>query len=170
MPDPIEPEAAAAPAAEPKVHFAKAIDEAMAGAQMLGRQAQDHADAYRGKLGDAASQLGATVKAHGDDARERAYQIANDGKTRTSVAISDFGKLVEQNATFVDERLGVRYGDYIRTTARTLQDTADRLEATDLTAMAEEMRTLIRGNPVVSIGLAAFGGFFFSRLFRGTDD
>lgn len=173
MPDPIvttEPEATAIPLSdEPKAHFTKAVEEARAGAQLLGKQAQDQAEVYRDKLGEAATAWSSTAKAKGDEAKDRAFQLAKEGKARTSGAFSGLSKMVEDNAALADERFGVRYGDYVRGAARSLQDVADRLEQKDLTEMADDARTFVRGYPALAVGMAAIGGFFFARMFKGPD-
>ena len=151
----------------PKAHFSKAVEEAMSGAQLLGKQAQERAEAYRDKFEQAASDIGSEARIRSDEARERALSLANDGKARASGAISGLGKIVEDNAALVDERVGVRYGDYVRTAGRTIQDAADRLDAKTLDAIAEDALEFVRTRPGLAVGIAAMSGFMLSRMFRG---
>src|SRR5579871_5879486 len=104
----------------PKDHFAKAVEEAKAAALALGKQAQDYAGAYQAKFTDQAADWTQQAKSRGDDALDRAFAIANEGKSKASGAILSFGKLVEDNATVVDEHVGVTYGDYVRTAGKSV--------------------------------------------------
>ena len=46
-------------------------------------------------------------------ARDRAGTLASEGKAKTSDALSSLGKIVADNAGTLDEKLGVKYGDYL---------------------------------------------------------
>lgn len=146
-----------------KERFAKAIEEAKAGAAALGKEAQDRADLYREKL---TSQGGEWTT----QAREKASGYANEGKARASEALSGLGKLVADNAGLIDEKVGARYGDYARSAAQSLQDAGSRLEAKDLDELTEDAKEFVRKSPGLAIGLAAVGGFLIARLFRGSSD
>mgnify|MGYP000951480368 CR=1 FL=1 len=82
-------------------------------------------------------------------------------------AISSLGKIVSDNAGVIDEKLGTRYGDYARTAARSMQETAAKIEAKDLAELGEDAKEFVRKKPGVAIGIAAVVGFFVARLFRG---
>ena len=153
-----------------KNHFAKAVEEAKVGAQLLGKQAQERAEAYRDKLSQTTTDWSSEAKAKGDEAKDRAFVLANDGKAKASGAMSSLGKTVEDNAALVDERIGVKYGDYVRTAGRSMQDAADKLDAKELTDIAEDAREFVRTNPAMAIGMAAFGGFMLSRMFKRSDN
>ena len=175
-----------APAAEAKAKFSKALEEARAGAQALGKQAQDTAGAYREKLaersdalmGDAlamsdqarerAGALLEDAKAMTDQAKEKAAALAADGKARTVEGISAVSKIVAENATVIDEKLGAKYGDYARGAAKTMDEAAAKLEAKDLGELGEDARQLVRKSPGLAIGIAAAAGFMLSRLFTGS--
>lgn len=146
-----------------KERFAKAIEEAKAGAAALGKEAQDRADLYREKL---TSQGGEWTT----QAREKASGYANEGKAKASEALSGLGKLVADNAGLIDEKVGARYGDYARSAAQSLQDAGSRLEAKDLDELTEDAKEFVRKSPGLAIGLAAVGGFLIARLFRGSSD
>ena len=64
-------------------------------------------------------------------------------------------------------KLGTRYSDYARTAARTMQETAAKLEAKDLDELGADARQMVRKSPGIAIGIAAVVGFMFARLFRG---
>ena len=151
-----------------KGHFAKAVEEAKAGAQALGKEAQDRADLYREKVTEKSTEWVDEAKARSGEAKERAADLANQGKAGASRAISTLGKMVEENAPLIDEKVGVKYGDYARTAARSMQDTAEKLEAKELTELGEDAKEFVRQSPGLAIGLAAVGGFLIARLLGGS--
>jgi hypothetical protein len=154
----------------PKEHFAKAVDEAKAAALALGKQAQDYAGAYQAKFADQTSEWTKQAKSRGDEALDRAFALANEGKTKASGAIQNLGKLVENNASVVDEHVGVTYGDYVRTAGRSVQDFAGQLDSKEFSEIADEVRTFVRDKPAMALGIAAAGGFVLARMFKGSDD
>ncbi len=174
--------AAAKPAAEQtKARFAKALDEARAGAQAFGKDMQARGDAYREQISAKQSDLMNEAKALTEQARERATALAsdgraratamaNDGKTRASDALTGLGKIVADNAGVIDDRLGSKYGDYARTASRQIQETAAKIDAKELGELGEDAREFVRTSPGLAIGLAAVAGFMIARLFRSSDD
>ncbi len=159
----------AAPAVEQaKAKFSRAIDEARAGAQALGTQAQEKAGAYREKLAGAGSEWVDEAKTMGSQAKDRATELAIEGKAKASDAISNLGKIVGDNAPQIDEKLGPKYGDYARTAARTMQETAAKLEAKDLGELGDDAKQFVRKSPGLAVGIAAVAGFMIARLFKGT--
>ena len=87
-----------------------------------------------------------------------------------SDGIAQLGKLVQDNAGTIDEKLGKKYGDYARTTARTMKETAAKIDAKDLGELGDEAKEFVRKSPGLAVGIAAAFGFVFSRLFRGSKD
>lgn len=164
-----EPTTSNPPTDEPKAHFAKAIEEAKVGAQMIGKQAQERADAYRDKFTQARSDLGNEAKVRSGEARERALQVAQESKTRACGALASLGKLVEDNASYVDEKVGVAYGDYMRTAARSMNEAADRIESKEIAELAEDAREFVRTRPELAVGLATLSGFMLARVFKKSD-
>lgn len=174
-----KPAAAAAPATgEAKAKFAKAIEEAKAGAQALASEAQTKAQALtkdaQAKAGAYKEQLSAKsgdwvddAKGMADQAKVRAGDLAVEGKAKTSDAIASIGKIVADNAGTIDEKLGVKYGDYARTAARSMQETAAKIEAKDLTELGDDAKEFVRKSPALALGIAAVAGFLVSRLFKG---
>lgn len=153
-----------------KGHFAKAVEEAKAGAQALGKECQDRADVYREKITDRGGEWVNEARARGEDARERATDLANQGKATACRTISSLGKTVEDNAALIDEKVGVKYGDYARTAARSMQDAADRLDAKELAELGEDAKEFVRKSPGLAVGIAAVAGFMVARLFSGGKD
>ena len=146
-----------------KERFAKAIEEARAGAQALGKEAQERADLYREKLSSTGGEWSTQAK-------ERAAGYANDGKAKASGAIAGLGKLVSENAGLIDEKVGAKYGDYARQAAQSLQDASERLDAKSLDELADDAKEFVRQSPGLAIGIAAVGGFLIARLLRGSSD
>lgn len=167
MADPTITDTPSTPTESPKGHFAKAVEEAKAGAQALGKEAQERADLYREKFTEKSGEWVEGARARGDEARDRANDLANQGKIGATKAISSLGKIVEENAPLIDEKVGVKYGDYARTAARSLQDTADRLDAKELSELGEDAKQFVRQSPALAVGIAAVAGFMLARLFGG---
>lgn len=162
---------AAAAAPEPaKAKFARAMEEARAGAQQLGKEAQERAGAYREKASSTGSEWIEEAKVMGGQAKDRAYELANDGKTRASDAIFSLGKIVDENATVIDEKIGPKYGDYARNAAQTMQEAAKKLDARELGDLGEDAKEFVRKSPGLAIGIAAVAGFVLSRVLRKSDD
>jgi ElaB/YqjD/DUF883 family membrane-anchored ribosome-binding protein len=161
---------AAAPAAgEAKAKFSKAIEEAKAGVQALGKQAQDTAAAYKDKATTKSDALLGDAKAMTDQAKEKAAALAVEGKSRAVDGISTAARLMAENAALLDEKLGAKYGDYARAAARQMEEAAAKLDGKDLAELGEDARELVRKNPLMSAGIAATAGFLLARLFKGSD-
>lgn len=154
----------------PKGHFTRALDEAKAGAQQLGKEAQERADLYREKITSTGSQFANEAKAKGGAAKDKATGLANEGKAKASEALGSLARLVEDNAPLVDEKVGAKYGDYARNAARGLNDAATRLDEKDLVELGEDVKQFIRTSPGLAVGLAAVGGFMLARLFKGSSN
>lgn len=168
-----KPAAKAAPAGvagEAKEKFSKAIEEAKAGAQALTRQAQDKAGEYRQKATSQGEALLGDAKEYGAQAKDKATELAREGKTKASEAISGLGQIVADSAPTIDEKLGAKYGDYARTAARTMQESAAKLEAKDLGELGNDAKEFVKKSPGLAVGLAAVAGFFFARMFRGSSN
>lgn len=160
---------APAPAVEPaKAKFAQAIEEARAGAEALGKQAQERAEQYRDKLAGVSSEWIDEAKALSGQAKERATELAVESKARASDAISNLGKIVGDTAPAIDEKLGPKYGDVARTAARSMQEAAAKIEAKDIAELGDDAKEFVRKSPGLAVGIAAVAGFFVARLFKGS--
>lgn len=164
----VSSESEAAP--EAKARFGKALEEAKAGAQALGKDAQARAEAYREKLTDKGSDLLEEAKILGDQAKDKAYHLAVEGKAKATEALSGLSKIVGDNAGLVDDKLGDKYGDYVRTASRNIQEAADKLGAKDIGELGEDAREFVRKSPGLAVGLAAVAGFMLARMFKGSED
>ncbi|WDF71643.1 hypothetical protein [Novosphingobium sp. KACC 22771] len=145
-----------------KAKFSKAIDDARAGALALGKDLQEKAAPYAEKL--SSGDLLAEAKAIGEQAKERALNLAADGKVKASDAITSLGKVVADNAGLVDDKLGGKYGDYARSAARALQETGAKLESKDLEALGKEATEFVKKNPVIAAGALIAVGFALTKL------
>jgi ElaB/YqjD/DUF883 family membrane-anchored ribosome-binding protein len=162
--------AAVAAAAPAKAKFAAAIDEARAGTKALRDEATAKAGAYREQLAAKSEDWVAEAKDLAGQAKDRAGTLAVDGKAKASDALSSIGQLVADNAGTIDEKLGTRYGDYARTAARSMQETAAKIEAKELNELGDDAKEFVRKSPGLAIGLAAVAGFLLSRLFKGSSN
>ena len=153
---------------ESKAKFTKAIEEARAGASALGKEATAKAGEYRDQLTAKGGDWVDEAKSMADQAKGKATDLAQDGKARTSDAIASLGKMVSDNAGTIDDKLGTRYGDYARTAARSMQETAARIESKDLAELGDDAKEFVRKSPGMAVGIAAVAGFFLARMFRGS--
>lgn len=155
-----------------KAKFSKAIDEARASAVALGKdlqdKLQDKAAPYREKL--SSGELLAEAKAFGEQAKDRALELASDGKVKASDAITSLGKVVADNAGIVDDKLGAKFGDYARSAARALQETGAKLESKDLEELGKEATEFVKKNPVIAAGALIAVGFALTKLLGSKSD
>lgn len=155
---------------EAKAKFAKAIEEAKAGAQALGKEAQDRAGAYGEQLKGKSEDWQDQAKKYGDQAKVKALEIATEGKARTSDAIFGLGKVVSENASLIDEKIGTKYGNYARNAAKSLNDAAEKIESKDVAELGEDAKEFVRKSPGLAVGMAAAAGYLLARIFRGSKD
>jgi hypothetical protein len=146
--------------------FGKAIEDAKAGAATLKGDALEKTAALSETVSATASELGEKATVYAEQAKVVALDLARQGKTKATDALSAVGETIESNAALIDEKLGVQYGDYARGAAHTLQSTAASLESKDIPEIGEEIAGFVRKSPVKAIGIAAAAGFLLSRLFR----
>ncbi len=154
-----------APAA--KERFARALDEARAGTQALGKDAQARAGAYREQLAGASAEWLGEAKNASAQVKDRALDLAGEGKAKATDAISSLGKIVADSAAVIDEKVGAQYGDYARSAAKNIQDAAAKLEAKDLGELGNDAKEFVRKSPGIAIGIAAVAGFFIARALSG---
>ncbi|HZF46026.1 MAG TPA: hypothetical protein VEZ26_06800, partial [Sphingomonadaceae bacterium] len=108
------------------------------------------------------------AKAYGEQAKVKAGELAAEGKARTSDAIAGLGKLVEDNASTIDDRFGTKYGDYARSASRKMKETAQKIDAKELDELGEDAREFVRKSPGLAVGIAAVAGFLVARLFSSS--
>ncbi|MEW4448057.1 hypothetical protein [Qipengyuania sp. JC766] len=145
---------------EAKTRFNAALEEAKAGAAALKGEATAKAREYREKAKSQSEGLN-------QDAKVKAGELANEGKTKVSEGISALGKLVDDNAASIDEKLGPKYGDYARSASRNLHETAAKLDAKSFDELGDDTTEFVRKSPATALGIAAIGGFLLARLLGG---
>lgn len=164
------PVAASTEEASAKGRFTKAIEEAKAGAEALKGEALEKGSAYKAKVSDTATDWVGEAKVYAGQAKEKGAELAVQGKAKASDALSTLGKTISDTAATIDEKLGVQYGDYARTAARSIQETAAKLEAKDLGELGDDVKEFVKKSPGVAIGVAAVAGFAIAKLISGGSD
>lgn len=101
------------------------------------------------------------VKAQGYD---RAREYALVGKDRTTGALDDFVRMINDAAGQVDEKVGSQYGDYARRAADGLASFNDALKGKDVDDLFTEAREMVAKAPALAVGTAAALGFIVARL------
>jgi ElaB/YqjD/DUF883 family membrane-anchored ribosome-binding protein len=144
---------------EAKSRFNAALEEARAGAALLGAEARERAGAYSTQ-----------ARERGDnwvgEAKSKAGELAVQGKSKASEALSGLSRVVEDNVGTVEQNLGAKYGDYARNASVKLRETADTLDRKSVEELGEDAREMVRKSPAAAVGLAALAGFLLARLFR----
>ena len=154
-------------AAEAMSKFGQALDDAKAGVGELGKEAQDRANAYREQLDERSKAWRDEAYVYGDKAKSKANDLADQGKAKASEALTGLSGLIAETAPVIDEKIGAKYGNYARTMADHVQQTASSLEAKSVDELGEDAKAFVRKSPGVALGMAAVAGFMISRLFRG---
>lgn len=153
-----------------KGRFSKAIEEAKAGAEALKGEALEKGAAYKAKVTGTTSDWVDEAKVYAGQAKEKGAALAAEGKTRASDALTTLGKTISDTAPTIDEKLGVQYGDYARTAARSIQEAAAKLEAKDLNELGDDVKDFVKKSPGVAVGVAAVAGFVIARMLSGRSD
>ncbi|RVQ69205.1 hypothetical protein EKN06_03120 [Croceicoccus ponticola] len=181
MAEPIEPTTPDATSnphrAEAKSRFSAALDEAKAGAAALKAEALEKADAlkadaktkattYKSRAGEKSEQLKGDAAAYGETAKAKATEIAIETKAKTSEALVSLSRLATDNAATLDEKLGVKYGDYARSAARSLESGATKLDTKSIEELGADARDMVRKSPGTAIAVAVGAGYLLARLFR----
>jgi len=101
------------------------------------------------------------VKAQGVD-RAREYAVL--GKDRTTGALDDFIRMINDAAGQVDSKVGGQYGDYARRAADGLASFNDALKDKDVDDLFNDAREMVAKAPAIAVGTAAALGFIVARL------
>lgn len=149
-----------------KNHFTKAVEEALAGARALGGEAQNRVGEYREKLYQKKDGLADDAKVRTDEYKDKAFGYAHEGKARASSALAGLGQLITDNAGTLDDKVGVKYGDYARSAAQSVQDVATRLDEKSLDELGEDALEFVRTSPALALGMAAAAGYLLGRVFK----
>lgn len=163
MAETAKPKAAAKPAAKPKAAPKK---PAAAKKPTASPKAVAKATPPKGKTEDVKAKVKADMNNFKAKATDGARAAAEKGKDRATEAVGSIGKLIRDSATTIDENVGKQYGDYARSAADAVDGFADKMDAKDVDAIAEDARQFVRKSPAVAIGAAAAIGFVLARLIR----
>ncbi|MDQ3143913.1 MAG: hypothetical protein M3Q57_03425 [Pseudomonadota bacterium] len=99
-------------------------------------------------------------------AADKARGFVGQGLERSSEALANVSKLVGDTAAQLDERLGQQYGDYARSAATSIEETASKLAAKDADELIDDTRDFVRKSPGVALAGAAVLGFALVRLVK----
>ena len=103
-------------------------------------------------------------------AGDRARDYAEQGKAKAYDALGQLSRTIEDAAQQVEEKLGPQYGQYVRSAAGQVITLADRINATDVDELANDVRGFVRQSPGIAIGAAAAIGFVLTRLVQAGID
>lgn len=154
-------------ATEAASRFDQAIDDAKAGVDSLSKEAQARAKAYREELEVKSQAWREEARSYGEQAKSKASDLADQGKAKASEALAGVGELIADTAPVIDEKIGQKYGDYARSAASQIRETASSLETRSFDELGEDAKTFVRKSPGMALGMAAVAGFMLSRLFGG---
>ena len=90
--------------------------------------------------------------------------VVGDGLSKGSEALGSMSRLVGDTAGNIDESLGAEYGDYARSAAKYLDDTAQKIASKDPDELMNDVRGFVRKSPGMALGAAAVVGFAIARL------
>ncbi|PZU09045.1 hypothetical protein [Sphingomonas sp.] len=107
------------------------------------------------------------VKTQGYD-RAREYALLS--KDKTTGALDEFIRLINDAAGQVDAKVGSQYGDYARRAADGIASFNDALKGKDVDDLFHEARDMVAKAPAVAVGTAAALGFIIARLARAGVD
>lgn len=147
--------------AEAKSRFNAALEEAKAGAAALRAEGKERAVAYRENAKDKGEGYAA-------EAKTKSRDLANQGKAKAGEGLRALSGAVSENAHYVDEHLGAKYGDYARSASRSLDDYAGRLDEKSIDELGQDAREFVRKSPGLAVGMAAAFGFMLSRMLGGS--
>ena len=101
-----------------------------------------------------------------DQAGGRIREVAGDGKTRTSDALDEFSRIVEEAAESIEERLGPQFSPYARKAAEAVGGFATTLRQKEVDELYDDVAGYVKKSPAVAIGIAAALGFVAVRLIK----
>jgi hypothetical protein len=101
-----------------------------------------------------------------EQASEKAFTFANQGKDRATNALEELARVVNDAASTVDDKVGSDYGDYARRAADAVSGAAATLREKDIEALYDDARAFVSKSPAVAVGAAIVIGFAVARLAR----
>ncbi len=113
-----------------------------------------------------------TLKAAFSDRAQTLFEQAGDharsyvaqGMDRTTGALDDLVRMVEDAAAQIDDKIGNGYGDYVRQASGAIAGFADTIRMKDPDQVFDDAREAVRKSPAIAIGAAAALGFALARI------
>ena len=117
------------------------------------------------------SQVREQVTSLRDQASDKARQLAEGGKDKTTELLDDVAEIIHDAARSIDDRLGDQYGEYAHKAGDAVASIAGNLRQSSLEDLLKGTRTVVRKSPAVTVGTAALLGFILVRLVKsGLED
>lgn len=101
---------------------------------------------------------------------DKVYALAGDGKTKAGSALDQVAQMLNDAAGQVDEKLGQQYGQYARSAADTVTSLSSAIKDKDVEELIDDARAFVTKSPAVAIGIAAAVGFALARVVQSGID
>lgn len=119
----------------------------------------------------AASKLAAQIRHQfgwlGDQATNKAGQLAETGKDQLAVKLDDVSGIVASMAGAAEENYGPAAGRLVHRAAESMSSAAEGLRSKSVHGLVSSSRSVIRQNVGAAIGTAALVGFVAARIAKG---
>ncbi|WP_454280792.1 hypothetical protein [Sphingomonas sp. Marseille-Q8236] len=115
-------------------------------------------------LSDAKQQVKDGATKVQQQAVDKVYALAGDGKAKAGSALDQVAQLLNDAAGQVDEKLGAQYGQYARSAADTVTSFSGAIKDKDVEELIGDARAFVAKSPAVAIGIAAALGFVLARV------
>lgn len=99
-------------------------------------------------------------------ATDHVRDYAGQGKDKATGALDNVAKLIDENASNIDDRLGSQYGDYARRASTYVSEAADGLRGKDVEDLLEDVRAFVRRSPAIALAAATVTGFLAARVVK----
>lgn len=98
-------------------------------------------------------------------AQEKLRDTATTGKDKTADALHSVADATRNAAGKITDPKMQPIADYANKAAESLDRWSDTLKTRNFDELSEDLRTSVRANPMVAVGVAAAAGFLLARLF-----
>lgn len=124
------------------------------------------AEASKAKAGlaDAKQQVKEGATKVQQQAVDKIYALAGDGKAKAGSALDQVAQMLNDAAGQVDDKLGQQYGQYARSAADTVASLSGAIKDKDVEELLDDARAFVTKSPAVAIGIAAALGFVLARV------
>ena len=95
---------------------------------------------------------------------DKVYALAGDGKAKAGSALDQVAQLLNDAAGEVDEKLGQQYGQYARSAAEAVTSFSGSIKDKDVEELLDDARAFVSKSPAVAVGIAAALGFVVARV------